>query len=190
MRAHEIDRYTGRKEATIDNVLIPWSVYEFRVSATNELGTGVPSAPSPQHATLTDKPYRAPANIGGGGGKIGDLTITWTPLRSEEQNGLGIHYKIFWRRSKHDTEFQSLVLKEYGNTGMSVVHISQKFYYTDYDVMVQVCNFNCLHTFSLCFPSPSCSYFIWWLVVSCTFWLISPYIYFEISIVWQVYLIR
>lgn len=136
--AREIDRYTGRKEANIENALVPWSVYEFRVSATNELGTGVPSAPSPQHATPPDRPYKAPSNIGGGGGKIGDLTITWTPLRPEEQNGHGIHYKIFWRRTKHDTEFQTLALKEYGNTGMSVVHIPHEFYYTEYDVKVQV----------------------------------------------------
>lgn len=77
IEAREIDRYTGRKEAVIESSLSPWSIYEFRVTAGNELGYGVPSAPSPQYNTPPDRPYRAPAKVGGGGGKIGDLTIVW-----------------------------------------------------------------------------------------------------------------
>jgi hypothetical protein len=77
VEAREIDRYTGRKEAVIESSLSPWSIYEFRVTAGNELGYGIPSAPSPQYNTAPDRPYRAPPKIGGGGGKIGDLTITW-----------------------------------------------------------------------------------------------------------------
>lgn len=111
------------------------------MAATNELGTGLYSLPSPQHATPPDRPYIAPRNVGGGGGKIGDLTITWEPLKPQEQNGDGIHYKVFWRRSKADSEFQKLSLKQYGNTGTAVVHVPQQFYYTEYDVKVQVINF-------------------------------------------------
>ncbi|KAF4525298.1 hypothetical protein B566_EDAN014819 [Ephemera danica] len=75
--AQVVDRYNGQKEASIENVLSPWSVYEFRVSAGNELGFGLPSTPSPQYNTPPDVPYKAPSKIGGGGGKIGDLAITW-----------------------------------------------------------------------------------------------------------------
>lgn len=62
----------------IENVLAPWSTYEFRVQAANEYGYGTLSTPSPQFNTPGDKPYRAPSNIVGAGGKIGDLTIAWT----------------------------------------------------------------------------------------------------------------
>lgn len=41
------------------------------------MGYGVPSSPSPQYNTPPDRPYIAPHRIGGGGGKIGDLTINW-----------------------------------------------------------------------------------------------------------------
>lgn len=138
--ATEIDRYTGQKEATIENILSPWSTYEFRVSAWNSLGMGPPSAPSPRHSTSPDKPFIAPYNIGGGGGKIGDLTITWTPLKQGEQNGPGIYYKVFWKRQNFDSEYQSLALREYDNTAMAVVHIPLEYFYTEYLVKVQAIN--------------------------------------------------
>ncbi|XP_011135668.2 contactin [Harpegnathos saltator] len=138
--AIEMDRYIGRKEAHLENVLNPYSSYEFRVSAFNEFGYGPPSSPSPRHSTLADKPTKAPSNISGGGGKIGDLTITWDPLSPSDQNGPRIYYKIFWRRKGHETQFQSLSLKEFGNIGMSVVSVQSKYYYTEYEVKVQAIN--------------------------------------------------
>lgn len=140
VRAREIDRYTGRKEAEIEITLIPWSFYEFRVSAWNELGPGPYSAPSPKHQTLKDKPRVPPSNIGGGGGKIGDLTIKWTPLRQDQQHAPGIHYKVFWKRFNDQVEFQSTVLKEFGNINTAVVQIEPKYYYTQYFVKVQAIN--------------------------------------------------
>ncbi|KAL1110582.1 hypothetical protein AAG570_008110 [Ranatra chinensis] len=139
--AHEIDRYNGRKEARLENVLTPYSSYEFQIQASNSLGTGIPSEPSPRHNTLNDKPYKAPEEIGGGGGKIGDLVISWKPLPPEDQNGPGIYYKVYWRlEGKKNTEFQSKDLKELGNVGTTVVHIPLDSYYTKYEVKVQAAN--------------------------------------------------
>lgn len=90
------------------------------------------SAPSP--------PNIAPYSIGGGGGKVSDLTITWTPLKPEEQNGPGIFYKIFWKRKDSKDDFQSLELKELGNTRKAVVKIPFEDYYTQYVVKVQAIN--------------------------------------------------
>jgi len=47
------------------------------MAAGNDIGFGEMSLPSPQVNTPADKPYKAPTNITGGGGKIGDLTIVW-----------------------------------------------------------------------------------------------------------------
>ncbi|KAK6620391.1 hypothetical protein RUM44_006792 [Polyplax serrata] len=138
--AREVDRYNGRKEAILENVLSPWSVYEFRVLAVNQLGPGYPSLPSPQYSTPPDSPNKAPLNIGGGGGKIGDLTITWTPLPSQDQNGPGIYYKIFWRRNGTNREFQFRELKEHGNVGSAVVRVNSEDYFTEYEVKVQAIN--------------------------------------------------
>lgn len=124
----------------MENVLSSYATYEFRISAFNEFGYGLPSVPSPKYNTPSDKPNIFPSNIGGGGGKIGDLTITWDPLKPSEQNGPGIYYKVFWRRKHHEHEYQSLPLEEYKNTGKAVIQISSQFYYTEYEVKVQAIN--------------------------------------------------
>ncbi|XP_034935862.1 contactin [Chelonus insularis] len=137
--AREVDLYTGRKEAYLENVLNPFTTYEFRVSAGNIYGYGPPSMPSPKHSTSPAKPTRAPSNVGGGGGKLSELTITWDPLPPEHQNGRGIHYKIYWRL-KGEQEWQSLVLGEYGNIGKYIVTISRDLFYMQYEVQVQAIN--------------------------------------------------
>lgn len=140
--AHEVDRYTGRKQAEISN-LTPWSGYEFSVCGVNDLGIGEPSAPSPLYNTINDKPYIYPRNLTGGGGKIGDLSIRWIALKPQEQNAHGIHYKVFWRLhdDKNDKgEWATEVLKAYGNSDHATVHIPLANYYTRYDVKVQAIN--------------------------------------------------
>jgi hypothetical protein len=84
MTAFEADRSVGprvgdnlRKEIRLVNVLSPWVAYEFRVVAANDFGYGIPSSPSPQYNTLPAKPFIAPRNVSGGGGKTNSLTITW-----------------------------------------------------------------------------------------------------------------
>lgn len=139
--AKEVDRYNGRKEAKLENILTPYSVYEFVVNAGNTYGLGAPSLPSPKYRTQSDKPYKAPDKIGGGGGKIGDLVITWEPLSAKDQNGPGIYYKIFWRRhNSSDLEFQAQNLTGHGNVGAAVVRVPLDDYYTKYDVKVQAAN--------------------------------------------------
>lgn len=88
----------SRKEAQLMNVLSPFSTYEFRVAAANALGYGPLSMPSPQFNTRPDRIYLPPANVGGGGGKTGDLTITWKPFSGQQQNASGVYYIVFWRR--------------------------------------------------------------------------------------------
>lgn len=66
--------------------------------------------------------------------------LSLQPLPPQDHNGPGIYYKVFWRRTKHDTEFQSLALKDQGNIGMAVVRIQLEHFYTQYDVKVQAVN--------------------------------------------------
>lgn len=138
VRAREVDRYTFRMQAEVTN-LSPWASYEFSVAGVNDLGIGTPSSPSPIYRTLEDKPYIAPRHISGGGGKIGDLTITWDPLKPEEENAHGLFYKVFWRlHGKYEWSTDMLVRNE--NKGIATVPIPKDNYYTKYDVKVQAIN--------------------------------------------------
>lgn len=78
--------------------LTPWMDYEFRVLASNILGTGEPSVPSSKIRTKEAAPTVAPSGLSGGGGAPGELIVSWTPMSREYQNGDGFGYLLSFRR--------------------------------------------------------------------------------------------
>uniref|UniRef100_A0A667X463 Contactin 3a, tandem duplicate 1 n=1 Tax=Myripristis murdjan TaxID=586833 RepID=A0A667X463_9TELE len=74
--------------------LSPWVEYEFRVLATNSIGTGEPSKPSKKART---KEMVTPARVNGGGGGRSELVITWEPVPEELQSGPGFGYVVAFR---------------------------------------------------------------------------------------------
>uniref|UniRef100_A0A674F8F6 Contactin 1 n=1 Tax=Salmo trutta TaxID=8032 RepID=A0A674F8F6_SALTR len=87
----------GNAETAMVVDLFPWTEYEFRVIATNTLGTGDPSSPSPKVTTLEAVPVVAPSDIGGGGGTSKELTITWTPVQPQYYYGRNFGYIIAFK---------------------------------------------------------------------------------------------
>lgn len=133
------DPQTGRRSIYVHNVLSPWSTYEFRVSAINELGQGVPSDASPQYNTEKAPPLKAPFSVGGGGGKAGTLTITWSPLRPEDWNAPDIWYKIYYK-AENEIDYRSKDLKALGNIGLYTVSVGEENYFKRYRVAVKAIN--------------------------------------------------
>ncbi|KAG1962074.1 contactin-4 isoform X1 [Pimephales promelas] len=77
--------------------LSPWVEYEFRVLATNAIGTGEPSKPSQKIRTKDTLPRATPARVSGGGGSRSELVITWEPVPEELQCGPGFGYVVAFR---------------------------------------------------------------------------------------------
>uniref|UniRef100_A0A8D3CIF5 Contactin-5 n=1 Tax=Scophthalmus maximus TaxID=52904 RepID=A0A8D3CIF5_SCOMX len=91
------DPVTGDMESAIAVELNPWVEYEFRVVASNAIGTGDPSAPSRGVRTKEAVPSVAPANVSGGNGRRHELVISWEPVSEEFQNGEGFGYIVAFR---------------------------------------------------------------------------------------------
>ncbi|KAL7642096.1 UNVERIFIED_CONTAM: hypothetical protein RMT77_007970 [Armadillidium vulgare] len=145
--AQVIDERRSRMEYQLpQGSLTPWASYKFRVQAVNYLGTGIFSEFSPTANTHEDVPFKAPSNVGGGGGKTGDLTITWDPLSEEDQNAPGVYYRVFWRRkleegsNQNPEPFKQEILRDRNNKGMFVATVEDQFFYTLYEVKVQSAN--------------------------------------------------
>ncbi|KAK3548166.1 hypothetical protein QTP70_005208, partial [Hemibagrus guttatus] len=88
---------SGDMESAMAVDLNPWVEYEFRVVATNTIGTGEPSAPSRPVRTREAVPSVAPANVSGGNGRRHELVISWEPVSEEFQNGDGFGYIVAFR---------------------------------------------------------------------------------------------
>ncbi|CAG12802.1 unnamed protein product, partial [Tetraodon nigroviridis] len=91
------DPVTGDLESAMAVRLNPWVEYEFRVVATNAIGTGDPSVPSRGVRTKEAVPSVAPANVSGGNGRRHELVILWEPVSEEFQNGEGFGYIVAFR---------------------------------------------------------------------------------------------
>ncbi|XP_061916934.1 contactin-5 isoform X1 [Entelurus aequoreus] len=88
---------TGDLEAAMAVQLNPWVEYQFRVVASNAIGTGDPSAPSRGVRTKEAVPSVAPAKVSGGNGRRHELVISWEPVSEEFQNGEGFGYIVAFR---------------------------------------------------------------------------------------------
>uniref|UniRef100_A0A8C7Y5W6 Contactin 3a, tandem duplicate 1 n=1 Tax=Oryzias sinensis TaxID=183150 RepID=A0A8C7Y5W6_9TELE len=87
----------GKKLSASVFELSPWVEYEFRVLATNSIGTGEPSKPSKKARTKETSPRVTPARLNGGGGGRSELVITWEPVPEELQSGPGFGYVVAFR---------------------------------------------------------------------------------------------
>lgn len=118
--------------------LKPGNGYHFRVRGINSLGVGKASSSSIMYRIPGAPPTKYPDNVGGGGGSVGLLTITWTPLSPEDRGAPGIGYIINWRKNGTATKFMEARVE--GDQSFYAVTVGQENYYLPYEVQVRAFN--------------------------------------------------
>ncbi|XP_072281001.1 contactin-2 [Pyxicephalus adspersus] len=128
----------GNAESALVVGLTPWTDYLFQVVASNILGVGEPSVPSSLVRTKEAAPNVAPSGLNGGGGTPNELTINWTPLSRQYQNGDDFGYIIAFKR-KTDDIWQTFRVP--GVQSHQFVYRNETITaYTPFDVMIKAFN--------------------------------------------------
>ncbi|KAM8867926.1 LOW QUALITY PROTEIN: contactin-2 [Synchiropus picturatus] len=128
----------GNAEAARVVGLVPWMDYQFQVVASNILGSGELSMPSPTIRTHQSAPAVAPSGLGGGGGERSELIVTWTPMAREYQNGDGFGYVLEFRRKAESS--WSAVRVPHVESCRFVYHNATLTPYTPFEVKIKAYN--------------------------------------------------
>ncbi|XP_073087041.1 neural cell adhesion molecule L1-like protein isoform X3 [Manis javanica] len=132
-RWEELTRVQG-KETTAMLSLAPYVRYQFRVLAVNEVGRSHPSRPSDHHETPPAAPDKNPQNIRVQASQPKEMIIKWEPLKSMEQNGPGLEYRVTWKPQGAPVEWEEETVTNH------TLRVMTPTVYAPYDVQVQAIN--------------------------------------------------
>ncbi|EHA97965.1 Neural cell adhesion molecule L1-like protein [Heterocephalus glaber] len=132
-RWEELTRVQG-KETTALLQLAPYVRYQFRVTAVNEVGKSHPSQPSDYHETPPAAPEKNPQNIRVQASQPKEMIIKWEPLKSMEQNGPGLEYRVTWKPQGAPVEWEEETVTNH------TLRVMTPTVYAPYDVQVQAIN--------------------------------------------------
>ncbi|KAM4882718.1 neural cell adhesion molecule L1-like protein isoform 2-T6 [Thomomys bottae] len=129
----ELTRVQG-EETTVVLPLAPYVRYQFRVMALNEVGRSQPSQSSDHHETPPAAPDKNPQNIRVQASQPKEMIIKWEPLKSMEQNGPGLEYKVSWKPQGAPEEWEEETVTNH------TLRVMTPTVYAPYDVQVQAIN--------------------------------------------------
>jgi len=132
-RWEELARVQG-KETIVTLSLAPYVRYQFRVIAVNEVGRSRPSQPSDHHETPPAAPDKNPQNIRVQASQPKEMIIKWEPLKSMEQNGPGLEYRVTWKPQGAPVEWEEETVTNH------TLRVMTPTVYAPYDVQVQAIN--------------------------------------------------
>ncbi|XP_006868719.1 PREDICTED: neural cell adhesion molecule L1-like protein-like isoform X3 [Chrysochloris asiatica] len=130
----EILTHVPGKDTTVILSLAPYVRYQFRVIAMNEVGRSQPSQPSDHHETPPAAPDKNPQNIRVQASQPKEMIIKWEPLKSMEQNGPGLEYRVSWKPQGAPVEWEEETVTNH------TLRVMTPTVYAPYDVQVQAIN--------------------------------------------------
>uniref|UniRef100_H3D4T4 Neural cell adhesion molecule L1 n=1 Tax=Tetraodon nigroviridis TaxID=99883 RepID=H3D4T4_TETNG len=125
--------YPGNLNSVILH-LLPFTYYEFRVIAINEIGMSRPSRPSSRFQSSGAPPDVIPKNLKGVGTWRNNMEISWEPLAYKDWNGPHLKYLVWWKRKDSREEWKN------ATTRWSKYYIYGADTFTPYDLKVQAVN--------------------------------------------------
>ncbi|XP_062315373.1 neurofascin isoform X1 [Osmerus eperlanus] len=128
-----LSTYPGNLNSVILQ-LSPFTNYEFRVIAINEIGSSRPSRSSMRFQTSGAPPDAIPKNIKGVGTWRNNMEISWEPLNSRDWNGPYLKYLVWWRRRDSREEWKNATTK------WLRYYIYDTDTFTPYEIKVQAFN--------------------------------------------------
>ncbi|XP_047457331.1 neuronal cell adhesion molecule-like [Mugil cephalus] len=128
-----LSTYPGNLNSVVLH-LTPFTYYEFRVIAFNEIGPSRPSRPSKRFQTSGAPPDVIPKNVKGVGTWRNNMEISWEPLTYREWNGPHLKYLVWWRRRDSREEWKNATTK------WLKYYIYDADTFTPYDIKVQAVN--------------------------------------------------
>ncbi|XP_051913912.1 neurofascin isoform X2 [Hippocampus zosterae] len=128
-----LSTYPGSLNSVILH-LSPFTYYEFRVIAINQIGASRPSRPSMRFQTSGAPPDVIPKNVKGVGTWRNNMEISWEPLTYREWNGPHLKYLVWWRRRDSREEWKNATTK------WLKYYIYDADTFTPYELKVQAVN--------------------------------------------------
>ncbi|XP_060930792.1 neurofascin [Limanda limanda] len=128
-----LSTYPGNLNSVILH-LAPFTYYEFRVIAINEIGASRPSHASKRFQSSGAPPDVIPKNLKGVGTWRNNMEISWEALTYREWNGPHLKYLVWWRRRDSREEWKNATTK------WLRYYIYDSDTFTPYDLKVQAVN--------------------------------------------------
>ncbi|XP_061122312.1 neurofascin isoform X4 [Syngnathus typhle] len=128
-----LSTYPGSLNSVILH-LTPFTYYQFRVIAVNQIGASRPSRPSVRFQTSGAPPDVIPKNVKGVGTWGNNMEISWEPLTYREWNGPHLKYLVWWRRRDSREEWKNATTK------WLKYYIYDADTFTPYELKVQAAN--------------------------------------------------
>ncbi|XP_041802726.1 neurofascin-like [Chelmon rostratus] len=128
-----LSTYPGNLNSVVLH-LTPFTYYEFRVIAINEIGMSRPSRPSMRFQSSGAPPDVIPKNVKGVGTWRNNMEISWEPLAYREWNGPHLKYLVWWRRRDSREEWKNATTK------WLKYYIYDADTFTPYEIKVQAVN--------------------------------------------------